>query len=80
MTTALALAAGLAVAAGAQAQTRAPGSGAGSATLVLAFDTSGSVSDDQFAQAKAATAAVVEELLEDGRVEIGLVAFGDTAE
>ncbi|MGF1664243.1 MAG: type II secretion system F family protein, partial [Kineosporiaceae bacterium] len=58
----------------------APGPTPGSDTLVLAFDTSRSVNDDQFAQAKAATTAVVEQLLEEGRVEIGLVAFGDTAE
>jgi tight adherence protein B len=58
----------------------APGPTPGSQTLVLAFDTSGSVDDGQFAQAKDATTAVVEQLLDAGRVEIGLVAFGETAE
>jgi tight adherence protein B len=62
-----------AAAAPAAASTPAP------VTLVLAFDTSGSVSDDQFAQAKVATTEVVEELLAEGRVDVGLVAFGETA-
>lgn len=50
-----------------------------SQALVLAFDTSRSVSDEQFAQAQQVTSELVAELLEEGTVDVGLVAFGEEA-
>jgi tight adherence protein B len=48
--------------------------------LVLAFDTSRSVGEEQFAQAKAATITVVDRLLSEGTVAVGLISFGDGAQ